>query len=162
VAEPAVANASPLILLARARCIELLHVFSDEIIVPVAVADELQQGGKYDDTFEVIGRSPWLRIVQNPVIPAKIQTWDLGFGESAVLAWAYAHPGCEAIVDDLAARRCAAAIGVLFRGTLGIVLLAKQRGAIDEAGTVIERLLEAGMYLSDDVVRRALALVGES
>ena len=35
-------------------------------------------------------------------------SWDFGAGESAVLAWCLAHPGSEAIIDDLSARRCAA------------------------------------------------------
>ncbi|HQU47369.1 MAG TPA: DUF3368 domain-containing protein [Pirellulales bacterium] len=161
VGEPAVANASPLILFARANCFELLQLPSGEIIVPAAVEEELRQGSSHDSTVEAIARSPWIRVVADPVIPATIQAWDLGPGESAVLAWALGHPGCEAILDDLAARRCAAALGASVRGTLGIVLLAKQRGVIGQARPVVERLLQSGMYLSDNVVKRALALVGE-
>jgi predicted nucleic acid-binding protein len=161
VAESAIANASLIILLARAGCIELLHVFSDEVIVPAAVAEELQRAGEHDVACEAMSRSPWINVVPDPPIPANIQAWDLGPGESAVLALALAHLGCEAVIDDLAARRCAAAIGVLFRGTLGIVLVAKQRGEIAEARPIVERLLQSGMYLSAPVVRRALALVGE-
>jgi predicted nucleic acid-binding protein len=85
----------------------------------------------------------------------------LGDGESSVLAWAYQYPGTEVIVDDLAARRCAAALGLPVRGTLGLVLIAKQRGAITAARPVLERLRQSGMYLSDSVLNQALALVGE-
>jgi predicted nucleic acid-binding protein len=41
------------------------------------------------------------------------------------------------------------------------VLVAKQRGLVPLARPVIEALRDAGMYLSDNVIRRALALVGE-
>jgi predicted nucleic acid-binding protein len=85
----------------------------------------------------------------------------LGQGESAVLAWAHSHQGCEAIIDDLAARRCAATLGIPVRGTLGLVLLAKQRNRVALARPLVHALREAGMYLSDRVVDRALALVGE-
>lgn len=160
-AEPAVANASPLILLARADHFDLLRVASDEIIVPAAVAEELRRGGSKDKTVEAIAQAPWVTVVPITPVPPAVQAWDLGPGESAVLAWAVAHQGCEAILDDLPARRCAAAIKVPVRGTLGIVLLAKERGIVALARPVIERLLQSGMYLSDDVVGRALSLVGE-
>ena len=160
-AERAVVNASPLILFARANRFELLQVTSDEIVVPAAVVEELERGNSQDNTVEAVSRSTWIKVVADPATPPSIQAWDLGPGESAVLAWALVNPGCEAILDDLAARRCAAAVGVPTRGTLGIVLLAKQRGVIDQARPVIEQLLQSGMYLSEHVVNRALSLVGE-
>jgi predicted nucleic acid-binding protein len=47
------------------------------------------------------------------------------------------------------------------RGTLGLVLVAKQRGRIPAARPVLESLRASGMYLSDSVLNKALALVGE-
>jgi predicted nucleic acid-binding protein len=85
----------------------------------------------------------------------------LGAGESAVLTWGYVNPGTEVIVDDLAARRCAAALGIPVRGTLGLVLTAKQQGILPAARPVLEQLRLSGMYLSDRVMNQALVLVGE-
>lgn len=106
-------------------------------------------------------RDPWVRITPAQEIPASILAWDLGAGESAVLAWAHAHPGTLAILDDAAARRCAQALGVRIRGTLGLVLLAKQRGAVPSARAVLEKLLGAGMYLDRALMVAALEMVGE-
>lgn len=78
-----------------------------------------------------------------------------------MLAWAHSHPGTEAIVDDLAARRCAASLGIPVRGTLGLVLMAKRRGIIPAARPIVEQLRQAGMYLSDRVIQQALILVEE-
>jgi len=86
---------------------------------------EIQQYGVRDITG-VIAIADWLIVVDTPV-PEPIQSWDLGPGESAVLTWGYVHPSTEVIVDDLAARRCAVALGIPVRGTLGLVLTAKQR-----------------------------------
>jgi predicted nucleic acid-binding protein len=108
-----------------------------------------------------VDQADWVSIVPDPPVPANIQAWDLGRGESAVLAWALDHPGTEAIVDDLAARRCAAAIGVQVRGALGLLLTAKRRGIVPAARPILERMRQAGMYLSDKVMNDALALVGE-
>jgi hypothetical protein len=50
----------------------------------------------------------WIVSVEDPQISQLIQAWDLGQGESAVLAWAYTRSGAEAIINDLAARLWAA------------------------------------------------------
>ena len=112
-------------------------------------------------TAQALVRAAWRITVKASPIPVLIQAWDLGEGESSVLAWAYTHPGTGAIVDDLAARRCAAALGLPVGGTLGLVLTAKRRGIIPAARPVVERLRQVGRYLSDHVMQQALALVGE-
>ena len=93
--------------------------------------------------------------------PDVVSSWDLGAGESAVLAWALAHPGTLAVLDDFAARRCARVLDIQVKGTLGLALLAKRRGRIEMARPLVQELCAAGLYLSDAVIRQALALVGE-
>jgi predicted nucleic acid-binding protein len=160
-AEPPAVNASPLIFLARANLLDLLQLASPEIIVPAPVADEILREGPEDPAARALRTTSWLRIVDAPPVPPVVQAWDLGAGESSVLAWALGHPGTVAILDDLAARRCAAALHVPVRGTLGLILLAKQRGRIDAARPILEAMRATGMYLSDAVLDRSLTLVGE-
>jgi predicted nucleic acid-binding protein len=47
------------------------------------------------------------------------------------------------------------------RGTLGLILTEKKRGAIPKARPVLEKLRQSGMYLSDRILNQALALIGE-
>jgi predicted nucleic acid-binding protein len=150
-----------LILLARGGWLELLRLAGDEVVIPMSVAVEVQRRGAADPTAQALARTSWIVIVETPLVPPLIQAWDLGEGEAAVLAWAYAHPETEAIVDDLPARRCAAALGIPVRGTLGLVLTAKRRGIIPAARPVVEQLRQAGMYLSNRIIQQALALVQE-
>lgn len=124
---PAV-NASPLIFLSRGDQLDLLKIAGDEVVIPLTVAAEIQQRGSEDPTARAIEHTSWLTVVATPDVPGLIQAWDLGPGESSVLTWAYTHPGTEVIIDDLAARRCATALEIPFRGTLGLVLAAKRRG----------------------------------
>lgn len=159
--EAAVVNASPLIHLAKAGLLELLRTVGEQVVVPHAVADEILAKGKDDITVRCLQTFPWLEIVQTPVIPAEVAVWDLGPGESSVIAWALAHPGSTTIMDDLQGRRCVFALHLPLIGTLGTVLLARRRGAIDHARPVVEQLVAHGMYVSPDVVDAALALVGE-
>jgi predicted nucleic acid-binding protein len=161
VADHAVVNASPLIFLSRAGLIDLLQLISAEVIVPEAVATEIEVRGKSDPTAQTLANTSWLVVTQTPSIPPQIQAWGLGPGESAVIAWARANKGAEAIIDDLAGRRCAAAFNIPVRGTLGLALTAKQRGHISSARQLLYQLRQAGMYLSDRVLNEALARVGE-
>ncbi len=154
-------NTSPLIFLTKGGFVDLLLLISPSIIVPDAVAAEIQAYGEIDVTAVALDNTDWLVVQKTPPVPNVIQNWDLGLGESAVLAWGYVNPGTEVILDDLAARRCAATLGILVRGTLGIVITAKQRGVIPAARPVLEQLRVCGMYLSDRVINQALALVGE-
>jgi len=160
VERPAI-NTSPLIFLSKGSFLHLLQIISPEIIVPQAVATEIQAYGETDVTAMALLSTPWLLITETPTIPAVIQSWDLGSGESAVLTWGYVNPGTEIILDDLAARRCATALGISVRGTLGLVLTAKQQGEIPKARPVLEQLRLCGMYLSDSVMNQALDRVGE-
>ncbi len=154
-------NTSPLIFLAKGGFLELLQLVSPEIIVPRAVAREIQAYGITDTTAQALAATDWLLVREVPPAPAIIQNRDLGAGESAVLTWGYINPGAEIILDDLAARRCATDLGIPVRGTLGLVITAKQRGKIIAARPVLEQLRLSGMYLSDRVINRALALVEE-
>lgn len=154
-------NASPLIFLARAGRLDLLAVVAEEVLVPAAVADESRRRGPSDPTVLALQNTAWLRVEPARDVDLRVLAWDLGPGESAVLSLALAMPGVEAIIDDLAGRRCAQALGVPVRGTLGLVLLAKQKGRIAAARPVVAHLRHIGMYLSDNVVDRALALVDE-
>lgn len=158
---PPVVNASPLIFLASGGYLSLLRLAGNEIIVPEAVAREIRRRGIKDITARALQETPWLRVVKPPPVPSFIQAWDLGEGEAAVLTLAHLLPGTEPIIDDRLGRRCAAAFGIPFRGTPGLVLAAKRTGQIEAARPVVERLVHAGMYLSRKVVDEALALVGE-
>ena len=159
-AKTVIINASPLIFLSRSGHLSLLKTFADEVWVPEPVATEIQQRGPNDISAQAIRDTDWLVVKPVSAIPIAVAEWRLGAGESAVLALATEY-GLEAIIDDLAGRKCAASLDVFVRGTLGIVLVAKQRGAITLARPVIEDMIAAGLYLSRKVLDRALQRVGE-
>ena len=63
--------------------------------------------GETDPTFQAVQAADWLIDTEISSIPKAVQDCNLDPGESAVLAWAKQHLGTEAILDDLAGRRCA-------------------------------------------------------
>ena len=159
--ETAVVNASPLIYLARTQFLHLLQLAAPEVFIPRAVAAEVSARGSSDPAARALAETPWLRQVEAASIPDEVLGWDLGPGESSVIAWALAHPDCLAIIDDLEGRRCAETLGIRLRGTLGLVLRARRQNVVAEARPVLVALRAAGMYLSDRIVNTALAELGE-
>lgn len=156
-----VVNTSPLIHLAEAELLHLLKEAAPVIWVPEPVAREIRAYGPRDQTARALAANKWLEVRPAPPISAELQAWDLGPGESAVIELARTAPDSTAVIDDLAGRRCAEALGLALRGTVGLVLAAKQAGRLPVARPVLERLRDSGMYLSDGVLQRALRFVGE-
>lgn len=156
---PPAVNASPIILLHRIAALTLLRSAGDALVVPQAVISELS--AKEDGAAKAVAAASWLSAVAAPPPSPALRAFDLGAGETAVLAWAESHPGTVAILDDRAARDAATELGIGVRGTIGLVLLAKQRGQIGSARSVLEDLERSGMYLARQLVEDALKLVGE-
>ncbi len=156
-----VVNASPLIFLYGSGQLELLRLYQGRVFVPSAVVAEVTAKPRHASRAAVVQLPSWAEVLPDIPVPAAVAEWDLGPGESAVLAHARATPSARVVLDDLAARRCARALGLQTTGTLGLVLLAKKSGRIASARDVLSSLRAGGMYLSDAVVERALGLVGE-
>ena len=85
----------------------------------------------------------------------------MGAGELAALALALENPTCIVVLDDALARRIAAAAGVPVWGTLRVLFEAKAQGMVDEIAPLVTRLIDSGMWISDDVRRRIVALADE-
>jgi len=149
-----IVNASPLIFLAKVGALDLLKQ-ADEVVTPVSVRLEVAAGGSGP-----IELPRWLIVWDDLPLPMEIAGWDLGAGESQVLAHALAS-GDEAVLDDLQGRRCARALGAATTGTLGVILRAKRQGIIPAARPLVEELLTKGLYLSRDLAARTLREVDE-
>lgn len=154
--ETLVVNASPLIFLGNGDWLELLRSFTDgEVIVPEVVLEEILSGGHHDRAAEAVRESSWLQAAAPESMPPEVLEWDLGPGESAVIAISL-EIGARPVIDDLSGRRCARAFDLDVIGTLGLVIAAHHRGAIDDPRMVLLELRDAGMWLSDEVIERAL------
>lgn len=156
-----VVDASPLILLARVDRLDLLSASAASVVVPRSVIVELEAGGSRDHAAASVRACGAIRVIDDDELPDAISSWDLGAGESQVLRYALSHPEAEAIIDDRAARRCAAALQIAVVGTLGLVLRAKLRGHIAAARPVVSELCKSGLRLAPGMMDSALAKVGE-
>jgi predicted nucleic acid-binding protein len=155
-----IANASPIIVLAKAGHLALLDAGPAEVLIPRQVVSEIAAGPPGDPARAAL-ESGWGRIVTCSRVPESILEWGLGPGEAAVVALAMEREGACALLDDAQARRCAQAHGVPVLGTLGAIVRAKKAGSIESAAKIIEDLRQSGLYLDDHVVTAALVAAGE-
>lgn len=157
-----VVNASPLITLAKIGWVSLLHELCEELAIPAGVAEEINRSPDENDPAKIWMHSTGRGFVrQTGQVHTVISAWDLGLGESEVLAWANEHHGWEAILDDKAARNCAASLGIMVRGTIGIILLAKKEKKAGNAALLLDQLQQAGFRVDPQLVQEAKRLAGE-
>jgi predicted nucleic acid-binding protein len=149
-----VVDASPIITLAKAGYLHLLDQLAS-LLVPEAVAEEIAAGPASDPARKAL-EDGWGSRAAPREIPESVVEWGLGVGESAVLALCLEGSGRTAVLDDAAARRCARTLGVPLVGTLAIVLRAKQAGLVSSASEVASALVQAGLRLDDETLRKAL------
>jgi predicted nucleic acid-binding protein len=139
----------------------LLPALFDEVLMPEMVREEIEAGAAKDKNAERLATLAWLRAAPAVPIPDSVQGWGLGRGESSVLAVAAAELGCQPILDDLAARRCARFLGLSVMGTGRLLVLAKQRRLIGSVRDQLEHLHAQGFRLSERLIAMLLRDAGE-
>ena len=158
----AISNTSPILYLHRIGALEWLPQLFDEFWAPAAVVTELEEGRRYGYEVPDFTLLPWVQIVEPRSIPAEWLALDLGRGELAAMAMAMENPDRIVLLDDALARRTAQTAGLQVWGTLRIMLEAKSHGITATIKPWAQRLADAGLWFSDDLRARVLALAGES
>jgi predicted nucleic acid-binding protein len=155
-----VVNSGPLISLARIGQLELLPAVFDQIISPRAVFEEVTQDPTLSGA-EAIAKADWLRVVEVSDRDAveRLSVW-LDAGESEVLVLAQELESTAAI-DERRGRNLAATLGVSQTGTVGILVIAKERGLIPAVTPLLDQLRTHGVRLSSRVYEEARRLAGE-
>ena len=160
-ADVIISNTSPLLYLHRINALNWLPNLCEEVRIPQAVAEELSEGRQRGYDVPRLQGYEWLTIAAPGAVPSQWLSLDLGAGESAVLTLALEHPECTVLLDDRQARRIAQSAGLEVWGTLRVLMEAKSQGFIERVADYVDRLKGAGMWMSDEIRRRVLALAGE-
>ena len=156
-----ICNSSPLITLSRIRRLDLIESLAAMIVVPATVVREIEAGSDRDAAALAIKSSTRLQIKPDVELPDAVRSWRLDPGESQVLASALLQPGCGVVLDDRAARRCAASFSIPMIGTIGIVALARRRGTLKAAAPIYQALRDDGLFVSPALVKAVLVELGE-
>ncbi len=161
-----VVDSSVLITLAAGEQFHLLREFYSTIHIPPEVWKETTAVPKNFGVQEVkkAKADGWL-IVQSPQNLAEVAKlpFNLQPGETEALALALELTGSLLLVDDAQGRKAAAALGIAYTGTLGVLLRGKAEGKIPALKPVLGLLAQrTTFWLSPAVEAAALKQAGEN
>jgi len=159
--KPIIVDSSPLIVLLKSDLEYILPELYKEIIMPEAVWQEILSGRNDDIAKQKLPLLPWIKRTPTTTSSVTIENYNLGKGETAVLNLALITFESRVILDDFAARKCAKALGIKFFGTGGLLILAKQKGLIDSVSDALEKVQNAGLWLSDTITELLKQKAGE-
>jgi len=128
----------------------------------LAVAAEMGEGRRRGIPLPELAGLPW--VTTRPVNVRLLTSLpgQLGSGEREVLALGLEAAHSLLVLDDRNARRHAIAMGLEITGTVGLLLLAKERGVLDLIQPALDRLQGLQFRLSAETRRIVLNLAGES
>ena len=171
-----IADAGPLIALARIDKLDLLHQLFAQVTITTQIAQELLDGGPFPDTptLEIALSQPWLQTIDvGSLLPEdwldQCRDWmnlhqiDLGEASAMVLAQHSHAQGDSAllVIDDFRGRNAAQHAGMAILGTTGLLLLAKQAGLVDAVKPLLLAMRQSGYFLSGRLIEAALRQAGE-
>ena len=150
---PVISNASPLIPLTQLGRLDFLHRIYPAIVIPPAVATEIEPTVPLPDWIQIQGLS-------RPVDP-RILRAPLGPGESETISLALESNARLVILDERAGRSLARSLRLPIIGTLGFLLACKRRGLLPAIKPCLDMLVEFGFRVSIDLYENVLRDAGE-
>lgn len=157
-----IADASPLILLDRLGHLSLLPDLYGQVVVPRAVLEEIAAGAEKAGLAEMES-AEWIEVAELPedrtLLAALLD--ELGAGEAAAIALARSRDADLVLIDERQGRRIARRIGLVVKGTLGVLIEARRRELIPELEPLLKRLRDEGAWVADSLIEEALRSVGE-
>ena len=157
-----ICNTSPLQYLHQIDLLHLLPTLFGPVQVPSAVVAELREGRRRGVPLPELAELSWITTQRVDARKLSSLTTNLGSGEKKVLALGLEASDSLLVLDDRDARRHAIAMGLEITGTVGILLLAKERGILDSVQPALARLQALRFRLSAETRGIVLNLAGEN
>jgi predicted nucleic acid-binding protein len=155
-----VANASPLIHLSAIQRLEVLRALFVEVFIPCEVYNEVVMRGAGRPGSQEVASANWIHVrpVENEVAVRVLQVSVLGKGEAECIVLAQETNADWIILDDRLARLQAEAMGLKVVGTVGVLLMASEKGFVENFEQTLGDLVASGFRLSPREVERILEL----
>jgi len=157
-----VSDTTPLSELAKVGQVALLQGVFGQVIIPKEVHDELTRGNH--PAIVALQAVDWIEVRSvsdsQKVSTLRTQT-QLGLGECGAIILAEELGTARLLLDDQEARREALSRNLPVIGTVGVLLIAKQRGLIPSAQQILDDLIAQGTYISQKLYQYVLTQAQE-
>jgi uncharacterized protein len=156
-----IADAGPLIAFARLQQLCLLAQVFERVMVTDEVFNECTGRSDFFET-QTIQEAAKNQLLQRCATPASHFELALHVdaGEASAIAAAI-ELSCGVLMDDKAGRRMAKNFGVATIGTVGVLVLAKNKQRIRAVKPLLDQLTQTGYFLGNDLIAHTLLAAGE-
>ena len=148
-----VSDASPLIALGRLGRLDLLREIFGSLVIPDFVWKEVVEAGIDKEGSVNVAEAVW--ISQQSVLDhslVNLLRHDLGAGEAEAIVLARECNADFLLIDERLGRSAAKSLGLKVVGLVGVLIEARERGLVSDAGTLMDRLHDdAGFWISEDL-----------
>ena len=163
-----IADAGPLIALARIDALALLRKLFGRVCITATVRDEILPAAAVFPDTDVLVRTlseDWIEVVDVPQDEWRPLNPGVDAGEASAIRiachWRDAGDSVLLVIDDRAGRMEARSRGITLIGTAAVIGLSKTEGLVPAARPLLERLVQSGYYVGPSVIAAVLAGVGE-
>ena len=154
-----ISNATPIVSLCTVGCENILQQLFHQIIIPLAVQQELCALHKPGAQFT---KYDWVSVatVTNQEFVFSLRK-DLDAGEAETIALARQMNADVVLIDEMAGYQLAKHFDLPVVRTLSLLKTAKQKQIISEVRPLVEDLIRKGRWYARDVIERFLRDLGE-
>jgi predicted nucleic acid-binding protein len=158
-----VADSSPLVILTKLGCLDLLNRLFPRLYISAEVHDEVVIVGAGLPGASEVSKAEWIEVkaVQNPISLYSAQRkYALGPGEMSTILLAKELGANPVLLDDYRARRLAKAEGLEILGTVGLLEAFYLRRYLTDLRSAFQQLLTHNVYIDQRLLDRRLRALG--
>jgi predicted nucleic acid-binding protein len=156
-----VSNTTPILSLLKIGKLEILKELYEEIYIPQEVFNEIEAGKRKEYYLNLL-EYDWIKIEQIQDTKSIAYFLDLDRGEAEAIILATERDADLILLDEALGRYHAKHAGLKVTGTIGVLIKAKKLGLFPEIRPLIFEMKKKGIWLSESLIERILALTNES
>ncbi len=157
-----ISDTGPLIALARIQQLGILKELYGQIYITSSTRTELLVKGKGNYGYEELRKADWIVVREiKDILAVRVLELELDSGEAETIILAKEVKADLVLMDESIGRAIAHALGIKVKGTVGLLLIAKQKGLMVTIKPLLNALREKNVWIGDDVYKEALRLAGE-
>jgi predicted nucleic acid-binding protein len=159
----AVADSSPLVILTKLDCLDLLNRVFPRVYISSEVHHKIVVAGAGLPGASEVSKAEWIEVksVQNPAgLLSTQRKYGLGPGEMSTIVLAKELGANPVLLDDYRARKLAKAEGLEILGSVGLLETFYLRRYLTDLRSAFRQLLVHNVYIDQRLLDRRLRSLG--
>lgn len=160
-----ISDTGPIIALAKIQHLNLLKsLFEKVYITPIVYKELMSKTGVEEEEEIEKALKEFITIKEIEASPPEVEYTlkEIGGGEKQSIELAYkSKSSAILLIDDKAGRQSAKRLNIPTTGTIGVLIIAKNKGLVENVTGILKLMREKGYWFSDEIIETAKKLTGE-